>query len=426
VVAAENGGYIVSWLRSITTFSSPRHIRAQKFDTNGAAVWASYTAVYDFNAVPIAHDPILQSDGNGGAWLAWHRSNAGTFDALVQHLDTNGVELYAHNGLAIDTEAARSKFSPSLAQLANGDVIVAYDKRNNAQSTWGIFVQRIDPAGNLLWGANGVEIAPYDTITESFARCVPYGDGAVVLWFEQPNATPPKRVLAQRVDSAGTPLWTAGGIEVCSFMSSKDDLEIDVDGSGVVRATWTDDRGLGNANDCYAQNVNGDGTLGAPANIVGFCFSDGTFTDHTTACPCGNTGAPGNGCGHSFDANGANLSASGTTALDDVVLHSQFEPVSSFTLFMQHENPGDTVFHDGVLCAGNPLIRLRGRSAVGGEAFFPNSLFANDSTLTLSQRGGVFPGQGVTRFYAAWYRNASSTFCPPATANVTNGLSIGW
>ena len=157
-----------------------------------------------------------------------------------------------------------------------------------------------------------------------------------------------------------------------------------------------------------------------------FCAGDGSLADHSTACPCGNNGAPGRGCGHSFDANGALLAATGDIALDTVVLDSSFEPVSSFTLFMQHANAGDTVFHDGVLCAGNPLIRLRGRAAVAGAASFPNSNFANDSTTTLSARGGTFPGSGATMRYAAWYRNASSTFCPPATANVTNGWVITW
>jgi subtilisin-like proprotein convertase family protein len=156
-----------------------------------------------------------------------------------------------------------------------------------------------------------------------------------------------------------------------------------------------------------------------------FCTNGSLGIDHTTMCPC-TPGAPGNGCGHSFDPNGANISATGSSAADTVVLHSQFEPVSSFTLFMQHANPGDTVFHDGVLCAANPLIRLRGRAAVAGEAFFPNSNFANDSTTTLSTRGMTFPGSGATMRYAAWYRNASSTFCPPATANVTNGWVITW
>ena len=163
-----------------------------------------------------------------------------------------------------------------------------------------------------------------------------------------------------------------------------------------------------------------------PPPFFAFCSGDGSLVDHTTPCPCGNNGLAGRGCGHSFDANGALLGASGTAAADDVVLHSEFEPANSFTLFMQHDADGDAVFHDGVLCAAGTLIRLRGRSAAGGEAFFPNSLFANDSTLTLSQRGAVTVGSGARRFYAAWYRNASTTFCPPATANVTNGFVIVW
>ena len=164
----------------------------------------------------------------------------------------------------------------------------------------------------------------------------------------------------------------------------------------------------------------------APPNGTAICSNDSLGSDHNTVCPCGNVGGPGNGCGHSFDPNGANLSVTGVISADTIVLHSQFEPESSFTLMMQHANPGDTIFHDGVLCAGNPLIRLRGRAAVAGEAFFPNSNFAQDQTTTLSLRGGTFPGSGATMRYAAWFRNASSTFCPPATANVTNGWAITW
>jgi hypothetical protein len=41
VVAADNGSYIVMWLRDISTFASPRHLRAQKFDANGNPMWGA-------------------------------------------------------------------------------------------------------------------------------------------------------------------------------------------------------------------------------------------------------------------------------------------------------------------------------------------------------------------------------------------------
>jgi len=170
------------------------------------------------------------------------------------------------------------------------------------------------------------------------------------------------------------------------------------------------------------------------------CSNATLGVDHATACPCGNAGSGPNGCAHSFSADGANLAASGVIADDDVlgigpnpvILTCSNMPSTAFTLFMQHDAPADAVFHDGVLCAGGTLLRLRGRAAGPGQgqpngvAIFPNDLFANDATLTLSSRGGQTPGNGNTRRYAGWYRNASTTYCPPATANVTNGWEITW
>lgn len=171
-----------------------------------------------------------------------------------------------------------------------------------------------------------------------------------------------------------------------------------------------------------------------------FCSNDTLGVDHTTPCPCGNNGSAGHGCANSFTAAGARLVAYGdigddafpTPGATPVILSCAGLPATSFTMFLQHSSPGDSIFHDGVLCAGGALIRLRGRNAGAGSgqpsgvAVFPNSGFSNDSTLTLSSRGGVTVGSSTTRFYSAWYRNASTTFCPPATANVSNGWVIAW
>jgi len=162
--------------------------------------------------------------------------------------------------------------------------------------------------------------------------------------------------------------------------------------------------------------------------VPGTEFCSGEFDDptHLTPCPCANFGSAGHGCAHSFSADGARIAGSGTPNPDTVLLTSSNLPSTSFALFMQHDALGDQTFHDGVLCASGNLIRLRGRNAVGGVATFPNTTFPNDATLTLSQRGQVTPGSGARRYYAVWYRNASTTFCPPATANVTNGHFIDW
>jgi len=157
-------------------------------------------------------------------------------------------------------------------------------------------------------------------------------------------------------------------------------------------------------------------------HYTSFCFGDGTFTDHTSACPCLNYGAPGHGCSNSLVVEGALLEAAGNVNPDDLVLTGSGQPLSTLGMFMQHDATGDSVFHDGVLCASGTLIRLRLRGAVGGVTVFPDST----DTVTVSERGLVVPGSGVTRYYSLFYRNAATVFCPPATANVTNGIRVVW
>ena len=156
--------------------------------------------------------------------------------------------------------------------------------------------------------------------------------------------------------------------------------------------------------------------------IVAFCAGDGIDTSHTTPCPCANNGAPGNGCTNSANANGGNLTTSGTTQSDNVVLQGSGMPLTVACIYLQGTGLDDLTFGDGVRCAGGTLLRLRTKTNVGGASSFPDSV----ETITLSARGGVTPGSGVRRYYQTYYRNAAALFCPPETFNVTNGVQIDW
>lgn len=155
---------------------------------------------------------------------------------------------------------------------------------------------------------------------------------------------------------------------------------------------------------------------------VDFCFGDGTDPSHTTACPCGNNGAARNGCANSVNSAGGHLSASGATNPDAVVLAGSGMPQTVTCIYIQQDALGDSTFGDGVNCGGGNLIRLRAKSNSNGASQFPDGT----DTVTVSQRGGVTPGSGVTRYYAAYYRNAAAAFCPPLTFNITNATRILW
>jgi hypothetical protein len=428
IAASDAGGWIVVYVRDTSAFSSPRHVRAQKFDSAGNALWngGAPLVLYDASSVPIAHQPSVHSDGSGGGVFGWHSAPVSTFDCWIQRVSAAGSEVYAHNGLAVSTELNRSKLDPSIAVLpGSSDVVVAFNKRNTGQTQWATCVQRISAAGTRLWTNDGIELLPLNGIPKQFERCVPYGDGAVVLSCEQTNyPAQGLRVLGFRVDAAGASVWGPAPVVLSSVLSQKDKIPVCVDASGVVRAAWDDARN--DSGDIYAQNVNGDGTLGPAAPGTPFCFGDGT---QATACPCGNSGQSTRGCQNSAATGGAQLAASGTTSPDTLVFTSAGELPTALTIFLQGNAalaPG-IVFGDGVRCVGGSLKRLYVKNAVGGSASAPAAGDPSVSTQSANLGDPIAPGS--QRWYQAYYRDSNLGFCPnpPGNSwNVSSGLAVQW
>ena len=397
VVPAENGAYVVEWVRDIHTFQSPRHIRAQKFDASGSAVWANPVAVYDLNSVPIAYQPIVQPDGAGGAIFCWHRSLSNVYDSLVQHLDSAGAELFAHNGLLVSTEANRYRLSPSLAVLAGGDLIVGFQKTNLNQSAWGVGIQRISGAGARLWTDDGIELLPVNGTDKDFVRCVPYGDGAELFCFDEPN-TPllQQRVLGLRVDGSGAEVWSGAPVVLSSILSPKDDLEVVVDGSGVARAVWHDERT--DAGDIYAQDANVDGTLGPNATCGG-----------TTYC----VGAP-NSAGP-----GASIGWSGSTSLaqNDFVLLATGAPAFKTALFVYGSAQVQVPLGDGFRCIAGAVKRVLPAGTTDGAGSFSRHLDFTQPPANAGS-GQILPGS--TWNFQLYYRDPQG---PGGSGiNLSNGL----
>ncbi|MFO1010336.1 MAG: hypothetical protein U1F29_09775, partial [Planctomycetota bacterium] len=151
-----------------------------------------------------------------------------------------------------------------------------------------------------------------------------------------------------------------------------------------------------------------DQVRGFPGEV--FCQGDGVDPTHTTACPCGNVGAAGNGCANSGNPAGANLLATGATNPDALTLAASGMPATSACIYLQGDALEDVVFGDGVRCSGGNLIRLRTKPNAGGASQFPEP-----GDPSVSTRGLVTPGSGARRYYQTYYRNAAAAFCPPET-----------
>ncbi len=154
-----------------------------------------------------------------------------------------------------------------------------------------------------------------------------------------------------------------------------------------------------------------------------FCSGDGS----ATACPCGNVGASGNGCGNSVNSAGAHLSATGfaSVSVDTLVLQGSGMTPTSSVLYFQGtaivNSASGSVFGDGLRCAGGFVIRLGIGTNQGGASSYPG--VAGDPPISV--KGQIPIAGGVTRHYQAWFRDAAN-FCSTSVFNLTNGVTVTW
>ena len=255
--AADDGSVIVSWVRD-TGFTSDRWMMANKLDADGQLLWGdNHVRVFDGGSLQIGSFPYFILDGSGGAVFSWYSSRP-SLQVFAQHINSNGEELFVHNGAVGSADVTRSRVSPSVSYLAEtGETFLFWTEQNSLQSLDGVYGQKFDVAGQALWGDAGLEIIPLGTDQQIFVQNVQSGSGAMLFWVDQ-AAFGSATIGAIHIDGDGQidcPLFA-----VSSTPASKSRLNADLASSGLAALAWQDSRS-GNS-DVFIQNVNPDCSLG--------------------------------------------------------------------------------------------------------------------------------------------------------------------
>ncbi|MCL4222117.1 MAG: hypothetical protein KJZ65_12200 [Phycisphaerales bacterium] len=265
VEPTSGGQFVASWVRNTATFLSPRHVHAQKFDANGAPLWgATPVIVNNATVVPIAHRPRLIVDAAGGAAVAWHDTRDGDFDCYVQRISPAGAVMFTPNGVFASNEAARQQLDPAIAFDPSGDIMMFFRNTDGVQNIQGLNVQRFDgTTGARMLTNSGVVLLPYNNQWNGPPRAVSMAGGAAAISDLQPNSSVGNFngiLKLMRVDSSGGYIDEDGAISVSTANSQKGRIALAAAPGGALISSWADTRS--GDNDVYAQRVNADGTLG--------------------------------------------------------------------------------------------------------------------------------------------------------------------
>jgi hypothetical protein len=243
---------------------------AQHVDANGSALWtAGGLAVYA--GAGNQYNPMAVSDGAGGAIVAWTDIRNGNADIYTRRITGAGSAPWLASGVVMCNHPT-DQLDPVLVADGTGGAIVAWRDVRNGSSD--VFAQRVGSAGSALWTANGVPVC-----TAAFEQLHPViacdgAGGAIIAWDDLRGAS--TDIYAQRMDTGGTPQWAANGFAVCAAPGSQTRPALVCNPAGSAMVAWEDQRGA-NA-DIYAQHVNPAGAAQWAANGIALCNAPGDQT----------------------------------------------------------------------------------------------------------------------------------------------------
>ncbi len=165
------------------------------------------------------------------------------------------------------SDADSNQINPAITNDgANGSIITWQDKRTGKYE---IYVQRTNTAGNPLWTLNGINICSQDSNFNPMI--VSDGTGGAIIAWQSYRGSATADIYAQRVDSSGNVQWTPNGAPLCVVVFDQDTISMISDGLGGAILTWQDFRSNNGFADIYAQRVNHIGTMLWTANGVSIC-----------------------------------------------------------------------------------------------------------------------------------------------------------
>ncbi len=262
-----NKGAIVTWL----ALYGHCEVYSQRIDSDGTILWPM-KAVLIFSGTCITYEPHpkIISDGAGGAVITWNDTYTGSSDVYAQRVNSNGIILWQSNGVTVCGNEY-DQIYPDLVSDDEGGAIIAW--LDEWYPDTGIFAQRVDLNGNLLWTPGGAPVYLTEELVESPVICSDGAGGAILSITNEWVSTPDGNIYAQRIDPEGELRWQAAGAAVCTAPEDQLCVKTLSDGKGGAIFVWEDRRngGIG-YDDIYCSRIDSNGNPGGtiPVELLSF------------------------------------------------------------------------------------------------------------------------------------------------------------
>lgn len=260
-----SGGAIIVW--EDWRRSNEADIYAQRISKNGDGLWGGDFGVVVCTAPNSQVNPVIVSDGSGGAIIAWE--DLGSSISAIYALRINGNTGSAYDGWVstgvLVYASSGEQRSPEIVEDGNGGAVVVWQEFSGRS----IMAGKVGPDGSWLWASS----VTTGMNRKSNHKVINDGqEGAIVVWEEIVEGN--SDIYGQRLSLSDGTIWSSS-FPVCADPSQQINPQIVPDGQRGAIITWTDFRN-GNGNpDIYAQRIDSNGNPIWPKNGIAVCMKEG-------------------------------------------------------------------------------------------------------------------------------------------------------
>jgi len=217
------GGAILAWL-AFDFNTNTEYIYAQRKTATGAVSWSTAANPLEVFSTASGVFPDIGdvvADGNGGAYITWVDYDTDTASNIyLQRISSSGAKLFPLPGIKINPSPIHRYTSPKICVDAAGIIVCWRDALRDGNTLIDtaaqLFCQRYNTAGSPLWAAGGVQVSTVASV-KAIAAIVSDGSNGVLTCFTDTRNSgldingifDNVDIYAQRLSSTGARLWGA-------------------------------------------------------------------------------------------------------------------------------------------------------------------------------------------------------------------------
>jgi hypothetical protein len=271
IISDQHGGAIIVYN---SNSNGDLNIYAQRIDAFGNLLWDTVGVEICVKPLPQI-DPIITSDGSGGAFIVWEDrlSGTGVCGIYAQRISSDGEVLWATDGVPVCTSPFQDpiQFFPKIVTDNNGEIIILWDDTRNIDKQ--IYGQKLDSDGNRQWVNTGLQISQ-GTGENRLQGIFNTGQNEfIIAWTNGPSAFTETDIYAQKMDGSGNKKWSSSGVSICVSAGNQYYCSMISDNNSGAILVW-EDRRTSEA-DIYAQRIDSIGAIKWQENGIPVCNKTG-------------------------------------------------------------------------------------------------------------------------------------------------------